>query len=33
VIEVPADNDAIFLDIDTHEALDAAREIKTVRKA
>jgi len=33
VIEVPADDDAIFLDIDTHEALNAAREIKTVRKA
>ena len=32
-IEVPADDDAIFLDIDTHEALNAAREIKTVRKA
>lgn len=33
VIEVPADDDAIFLDIDTREALKAAREIKTARKA
>jgi molybdenum cofactor cytidylyltransferase len=33
VAEVLADDDTIFLDIDTREALKAAREIKTARKA
>jgi molybdenum cofactor cytidylyltransferase len=33
VAEVPADDDSIFLDIDTGEALEAARAVRTARKA
>lgn len=33
VAEVPAGDDSIFLDIDTGEALEAARAVKTARKA
>jgi molybdenum cofactor cytidylyltransferase len=33
VAEVPAGDDSIFLDIDTGEALEAARAVRTARKA